>query len=245
MLPVIQLGPVSLQAPGLFVIIAVWVGITLTERNASQHKLSADTLSNLIMLALVAGVLGGRIAYVARFPDAFAGNLGSIVSLNPGLFDMTGALAAALISALVYGQRQKLPLLPTLDALVPFFGMLAIGMALSNFASGNAFGMETDLPWGIELWGAKRHPTQVYEMLAAFVTLNLVYPPKADAKSRVGFSFATFIAITAGYRLFLEAFRGDSTLIFGSIRAAQLLMFIVMAAAFWAIDTIKTKKNTK
>ena len=245
MLPVIQLGPVSLQAPGLFVIIAVWVGITLTERNASQHKLSADTLSNLIMIALVAGVLGGRIAYVARFPDAFAGNLGSIVSLNPGLFDMTGALAAALISALVYGQRQKLPLLPTLDALVPFFGMLAIGMALSNFASGNAFGMETDLPWGIELWGAKRHPTQVYEMLAAFVTLNLVYPPKADAKSQAGFSFATFIAITAGYRLFLEAFRGDSTLIFGSIRAAQLLMFIVMAAAFWAIDTIKTKKNTK
>ena len=192
------------------------------------------------MVALVVGVLGGRIAYIAQVPEAFAGNLKSMLSLNTGLFDLTGALVAALLGALVYGQRKSLPLLPALDALVPFFGMLAIGMALSNFASGNAFGMETNLPWGIELWGAKRHPSQVYEIAAALVTLNLLYPPKADARFRAGFSFSTFIAVTAGYRLFLEAFRGDSTLIFGSLRAAQVLMFIVLAIALWGIDKLKS-----
>ena len=243
MLPVIQIGPLSLQAPGLFLLVSIWVGITLTERSADKYKLSADTLSSLIMLALVAGVIGGRIAYVARFPDAFAGNLGSIVSLNPGLFDMTGAFAAAVIAALVYSQRKTLPLLPTLDALVPFFGMLAIGIALMNFASGKAFGMETDLPWGIEIWGAKRHPSQVYELIAAFVTLNLLYPPKANARYRAGVSFATFVAATAGYRLFLETFRGDSTLIFGDLRAAQVAMFILLAAALWGIDQLKSTSD--
>ncbi len=244
MLPIIQLGPLSLQAPGLFFLISLWIGITLAEKNSPRYKLSADHVSSLIMVALVAGVLGGRIAYVAQNPAAFAGNLGSVVSLNPGLFDMVGALAAALIAAFVYGQRKELPLLPTLDVLVPFFGMLAIGIGLMNFASGNAFGMETDLPWGIELWGATRHPSQVYEVLAAFVTFNLLYPAKLDAKS-AGLNFATFVAITAGYRLFLEAFRGDSTLVFGSIRAAQLTMFVLLAAALWGIDQLKVKREAK
>lgn len=242
MLPVIQLGPLALQAPGLFLIIAVWIGINLVERSANHYKLSAETLSNLIMIALIAGVLGGRIAYAARIPEAFAGNPLNLISLNAGLFDMTGAIAAAIIGALVYGQRKKLSLLATLDALVPFFGMLAIGIGLSNFASGNAFGAETTLPWGIELWGAIRHPSQIYEVLGAFVTLNLVFPPKADAKSPAGVSFATFVAITAGYRLFIEAFRGDSTLIFGDLRAAQVLMFVVLAIALWGIDQLSSEK---
>lgn len=245
MLPVIQLGPLSLQAPGLFLIVSIWVGITLVERNADNYKLSADTLSNLIMLALVAGVLGGRIAYIARHPNAFSGNLLNIVSLNPGLFDMTGAFAATLIAALVFGQRKELPLLSTLDALVPFFGMFAIGIALMNFASGNAFGMETNLPWGMEIWGAKRHPSQLYELFAAFVTLNLLYPPKESARSQNGFSFAAFVAVSAGYRLFLEAFRGDSTLIFGNIRAAQVIMFIVLAIALWGLDKIKSTSEAQ
>ncbi len=241
MLPVIQLGPLSLQAPGLFLLISLWIGITLVEKSAKIYKLSADTLSNLIMIALVSGVLGGRIVYIAQNPEAFAGNLGNIFSLNPGLFDMTGALAAALLGALVYGQRKSLPLLSTLDALVPFFGMLAIGLALSNFASGNAFGMESDLPWAINLWGTTRHPSQIYELIAAFVTLNLLYPPKGGAQSQAGVSSATFVAVTAGYRLFIEAFRGDSTLIFGNLRAAQVMMFIVLAIALWGLDKLKSE----
>lgn len=243
MLPVIQLGPLSLQAPGLFLLVSLWVGITLVEKSAKTYKLSVDALSNLILIALVSGVLGGRITYAARFPDAFAGNLGNLVSLNTGLFEMSGALAAALLGALIYGQRKSLPLLPTLDALVPFFGMIAIGISLSNFASGNAFGIETDLPWGIELWGTKRHPSQIYEIFAAFVTLNLLYPPKGIARSRAGASFATFVAVTAGYRLFLEAFRGDSTLIFGSLRTEQALMFVVLAMALWGVDRLQEDKK--
>ncbi len=241
MLPIIQIGPLSLQAPGLFLLVSLWIGITFAEKNAKNYKLSSEQISNMILTALVAGVLGARIAYVARFPDAFASNPLNIISLNPGLLDITGGLAAAAIGALVYGQKKALPLWSTLDTLVPFFGMLAIGLGLANFASGNAFGMETDLPWAVDLWGTKRHPSQIYEVFAALVTLNLLYPPRRIAQSLAGSGFITFVAITAGYRLFLEAFRGDSTLIFGGIRSAQLIALIVLAAALWGLDKIKTQ----
>jgi len=236
MLPTIQLGPLSFQAPGLFFLFSLWIGITLAEKSVKVYKVSAETLSNLLLIGMVTGVLGARLAYVARFPEAFASNPLNLLSLNPGLLDLSGGIAAAIIAALVYGQRKELKLWTTLDALVPFFGMLAIGLALANFASGNAFGMESDLPWAVELWGATRHPSQIYEMLAAFVTLNLLHPPKEKAHPAAGSSFLTFVAVTAGYKLFLEAFRGDSTLILNGIRTTQAVALVVLAITLWLLD---------
>ncbi len=239
MFPIIQIGPVALQAPGLLLLISLWIGITLAEKSAKKNKISAEMLSNLILIALIAGIIGARIVYAARFPSAFLSSPLSLFSLNPGLLDISGGVVATIIGAFIYGQRKKMPLWNTLDALVPFFGMLAIGLATANLASGNAFGMETELPWGIELWGAKRHPTQIYTMLASLVTLNLLWSPRQDAKSpkgTAGKGFLSFIAVTAGYTLFLEAFRGDSALIFGSIRLVQVIALIVMAIAFWLLD---------
>ncbi|MBT3188720.1 MAG: hypothetical protein HN736_01620 [Anaerolineae bacterium] len=236
MFPIIQIGPIALQAPGLMLLISLWIGITLAEKSAKAYKVSTEKLSNLILIALVTGVIGARIAYIARFPQAFTSNPLNMLSLNPGLLDVTGGIAAAIISAMIYGQKKEMKLWNTLDALVPFFGMLAIGFATSNLSSGNAFGMETSVPWAIELWGMNKHPSQVYTMLAALVTLNLLWPPKRDAQPQAGITFLTFIAFTAGYTLFLEAFRGDSTLIFNEIRSTQIVALILLAGTLWMLE---------
>ena len=235
MFPTIRIGPLSLQAPGLMFLLSLWIGITLAEKSAKVYKVSTDKLSNLILISLVAGVIGARLVYIAQYPQAFAGNLFSIVSLNPGLLDVAGGIITVIIAGFIYGQKKEMDLWRTLDALIPFFGMLAIGRATANLASGDAFGMETTLPWGIELWGATRHPTQIYTMIGALVTLNLVWPPKQGARQEAGVGFLSFSAFTAGYTLFIEAFRGDSTLILGGIRAEQVVAWFVLAVALWGL----------
>jgi prolipoprotein diacylglyceryltransferase len=113
----------------------------------------------------------------------------------------------------------SLPLWSTLDALTPFFAVFALGLGLAHLASGSAFGKETTLPWGIELWGAVRHPSQVYEILASLLILGLLWFQRADA--RPGLHFLTFAALTSGCAsLFLEAFRGDSTLDAGRLASS-------------------------
>jgi prolipoprotein diacylglyceryltransferase len=43
--------------------------------------------------------------------------------------------------------------------------------------------------------------------------------------------FLAWLAMTAAGRLFLEAFRGDSVIALGSLRAAQLISLIVLGGA--------------
>jgi prolipoprotein diacylglyceryltransferase len=58
-------------------------------------------------------------------------------------------------------------------------------------------------------------------------------------ESPSGIACLTFIALTAAARVFLEAFRGDSTLIFGGLRLEQVLAWIVLAVALLTGETIK------
>jgi phosphatidylglycerol:prolipoprotein diacylglycerol transferase len=221
----------------ILLLAALWIGLALTEKRAERHNVSKDALSNIIYYSILGYIVGGRVLYALSNFSAFMQSPLSLFSLNLNLFDPLAALLVAVIIGSVYGSRQKLPLWPTLDALTPLFATIAIGLSLSHLAAGTAFGSPTDLPWGIELWNATRHPTQIYELLASLFIFGLIWFRKTD--SPIGYNFLLFTALTAGARLLLEAFRGDSTLIFGSLRLAQVIAWIVLAVALFASESIR------
>lgn len=226
----------------ILVVAAIWVGLVLAEKRSEKHNINNDDLNNIVFYPLLGFVLGGRILFAVEHLSAFMQNPQSLISLNLDLFDPLGGLATALLVAMVYGQRKSLPLWPTLDALTPFFATLALGLGLAHLASGSAFGKETSLPWSIELWGAERHPSQIYEILAALLILGLLWFRNND--SLPGIRFLTFTALTSGARLFLEAFRGDSTLVFGGLRLAQLLAWIILIVSLFLMERIFSKSTT-
>jgi phosphatidylglycerol:prolipoprotein diacylglycerol transferase len=167
----------------------------------------------------------------------------SVISPNIDLFDPLGALATAILVGFIYGQRQKLPLWSTLDALTPFLAILAIGLHLSHLAAGTAFGSQTSLPWGIVLWNAIRHPVQIYELIASVLILAFIWFRKPGSFS--GSEFLWFSALSAGSRLLLEAFRGDSTLVFDGLRSTQLIAWLVLAAAIIASEMLRAGERRK
>ena len=224
----------------ILVLIAVWVGLLLAEKQSERHGISKDTLNTLVFSSLFGYIIGGRLLYaLANFPF-FAESPRSLWSRDLNLFDPLGAIVAACIIGLIYGSRQKLSLWTTLDALTPFFATLAIGISLSHLAAGSAFGSPTTLPWGIELWNEIRHPTQIYELIAGLLILGFLWFRKAELPS--GAAFLTFVALTAASRLFLEAFRGDSILVFGGLRISQLLAWAVLAVSFFVVEWLKGRE---
>ncbi len=228
----------SLFAPPrhmILLVIATWLGLTLAERRTEQYGISKDDLNNITFYGMIAFILGGRLTYILQNVSAFSKSPLGIISVNPDLFDPIGALAIAFIVVLAYGQRKQLPLWNILDALTLFFAVIAIGLGLSHLAAGIAFGTPTSLPWGINLWNSTRHPTQIYDALASFLTLALLWSFKLNP--RPGITFLSFIALTALSQLIIQAFRADTAFIFNGVRQTQALAWVTLILCFILIET--------
>ena len=218
---------------------ALWIGLALAERRCERHGVSKDALNNIVFYSLFGYLLGGRILFALANYSAFIDSPLNIFSLNTDLFDPIGGLFIAVLVGMIYGKKQNLSFWNTLDALTPIFATLAIGLYLSHLAAGTAFGSPTTLPWGIELWNETRHPTQIYELIASLIIFAVIWFRKS--KLSPGVLFLNFTALTAGARLFLEAFRGDSTFIFGGIRLAQVVAWMVLAIAIYLMHSTVQK----
>jgi prolipoprotein diacylglyceryl transferase len=240
MLPVVQFGPLAVQVPGLVLLAGLWLGLSLSERHAPRSGISPNHIYNLVFIGFLTGILAARLLYVIRYPSAFASSPASVFSLNPGLLDYWGGAALGLIAALIYGQRKALSFWAVADTLTPALAVLAVAAGLAHLASGSAFGAPTGLPWGIELWGARRHPTQIYEILGAVLILVILWPRRGLVRhSAPGSAFLTFVAFSAGLRLILEGFRGDSILLPGSLRSAQVAAWVVLAVSLWGLRRLE------
>jgi phosphatidylglycerol:prolipoprotein diacylglycerol transferase len=236
----------SLFAPPrhlILILVALWLGLSLAEKGAIRHDTSKEALNNLVFYSILGYAIGGRLLFALANLSAFRGNPLGVFSINVDLFDSVGALATACIVGFVYAQRQKLALWPTLDALTPFFATLAIGLSLSHLAAGTAFGKPTNVPWAIDLWNAKRHPTQIYELVFSILIFGMIWLPRTDRAA--GADFLLFAALTAGARVLLEAFRGDSALIFGTIRLAQVIAWLVLAAVIFISELMPRETNSQ
>lgn len=241
MLPILQIGPLSVPMPAFILLAGLWVALSLSERFARRFNSDPELISNLLFYSLLAAILGARLSYALRFPSAFIAHPASLISINPGLLDPWGAAGAALLIALIYAQRKGLLLWPTLDAITPALAIQSLAIALSNFASGQAYGLPSDLPWAIDLWGAFRHPTQIYEALAALLILFYILRKDAPIGKTSGSHFLNFAILSAASRLLLEAFRGDSLLLPNGWRLIQVLAWIALATSLWLLQRMQKR----
>ncbi len=230
MLPILQIGPLAIQLPGLLLLLGLWLGLSLAEKYSQRHSVAPNQVYTITFTALVAAVLSARLVYVMRNISAFTLNPGGTISLNPDLLDPWGAILGAGLVTGYFIRRYKFNPWSLFDALTPILAVLMIALNLSNLASGNGYGAPSNLPWAIYLFGEWRHPTQIYELVAAGLVLAILWPGSWRVHFNTPGRYAlTVIAASAACRLFLEAFRGGSMLISGGLRSAQVTAWLILA----------------
>lgn len=218
----------------ILLVVAAWLGLTLAERRTERYGISKEDLNNITFYGLIAFVVGGRVSYILQNISAFTKSPAGVVSINPSLFDPIGALAAAFIVTYAYGQRKQLAFWNILDALTLFFAVIFVGLGLSHLAAGTAFGLPTDLPWGIDLWNATRHPTQIYDTFASSLIFILLWLFKPSP--RPGVTFLLFASLTALSELILQAFRANYTILFNGFRQEQILAWLALLVCFILLE---------
>jgi phosphatidylglycerol:prolipoprotein diacylglycerol transferase len=171
MFPIINIGPLAVQAGGFILILALFIGLWLTSLFAKNLGTNEEAIENAILIGLLSGLAGGRLGFVLQSPSVIMNNPLAIFSLTPTMIDLTFGVLVGVITIVIFAQKKHLPLWPTLDSLVPLVILLFGAVHLVNFAIGEEYGLPTDLPWGIELWNEIRHPVQIYALILTLMLL--------------------------------------------------------------------------
>ncbi len=235
MFPVLNIGPLALQTRGLIILLSIWFASEAAERGAKRLGLPSDLIYNLSLLAGLFGLIGARLGYAVEHFTIYRTYPAALVALDLSTLSPLWGVLIASAGGYVYMRRKGLANRTLLDALTPGFLVLAFGLALADLASGDGYGAPASLPWSIELWGAARHPTQIYLLLAVGVISLIVL--KAD-RVFAGFRFGLGVALYAAARLLIEMFHGDSDLV-NSVRVAQvwslaILVGVLCLLRYWA-----------
>ena len=241
---VLDFGPFSVHAYALCIItgvaIAIWLG---NKRFVAAFPETQSIVSDVAIVAVPAGVLGGRLYHVLTTPENFFGSNGhpeNILKIWQGGLGIWGAISlgalGAFIAYRVIGRTQALPQFRYFaDAIAP--GILlaqAIGR-WGNWFNAELFGRPTTLPWALEIprwarpFGFKEyetfHPTFLYESLWCLaLALALIWFGK---RLKGGQTFALYIALYCLGRLGFELIRIDQAHLIGGVRINVLVAIVV------------------
>jgi len=261
----IDIGPLTFHFYALCIIAGIAIAIWLGDKRLRSFGTSAGqdltgVVSEVAVIAVPAGIIGGRFYHVVTSPDQYFGSSGSLLSIlkiwNGGL-GIWGAIALGVLGALLayrrIGKERELPSFKTLlDALAP--GILfaqAIGR-FGNWFNAELFGRPLDTWWALEIPYRYRpdgyglyetfHPTFLYEALCT--TLLAVLLIKFGNRWRAGSVFYLYIAGYSMARFFIEAVRIDSAHILLGMRVNQwtsILIFVLGMTLF--LDRNRDKKK--
>ncbi|MGH2670658.1 MAG: prolipoprotein diacylglyceryl transferase, partial [bacterium] len=146
----LDLGFWQLRSYGVFVAIAVLVGIWWSTREAERRGFARSLVYDAAWAITIAGFAGARLWY-ALFsePGAFLANPWEIFAVWHGGLSMHGALVAGTAVGAWWIRRQRLPFWRFGDAVAPG---LILGQAVGQIAcllNGDTYGKPTYLPWAI------------------------------------------------------------------------------------------------
>lgn len=242
MLPTINVGPLVISSASLVYILGIWIALLAIEKAAGLLKLHVPWTYNLATIGLAGGFVAARLAFVATYWNAYRENLLGIVWPLTSGFNLWAGLLVGCFAAFFYLRARNLEPWATLDALAPGLLVGLMTISLADFLGGPGYGVQTDLPWTISLFGIQRHPVQIYELLVGIVALGTwsIYHKRADFSGQL-FLIAT-VVYSAG-RLLVDAYRANAIVTDGGYHAVQLVSLLVVLCAMVILMRNSTRQS--
>lgn len=237
MLPILQLGPLTLRTPGLALLAGLWLALELASREGVRQGLDPDQIYNLGFSSMAAGVLGARLAFVLSHLSLYSRiipwtrALGTVFSPTSGTEVGWVGLLIGLIVATGLARRWRMPPLSLLDALAVGGAIMVVAVGIAALLGGWMVGVPSTLPWAIRLQGMTRHPTQAYFALAGLAALLAVMRLRRSGPHPPGM-VAQVVALALGVGvLLIEPLRADSPVIGPGVRLPAVVALGVIVAA--------------
>ena len=244
----ISIGSFYIPTYGVLVALGFLAGLQVTMRLARRAGLPAEKITNLAIYCALAGIAGAKLFMVLFDLGDYLRNPGQIFTLETlqaaGVFH--GGFIAALLFAIYYIRKERLPVSGTMDTFAPG---VAIGQAIGRlgcFAAGCCWGRECTLPWGVHFrsdfaspvpLGKALHPVQLYESAVDLLIFLLLYR-RAKQPHPAGQIIGLYLVLYSAARFAIEFYREHEQALVGPFSLTQwlaLLLFVVGAALLWRL----------
>lgn len=229
---------------GFLIALGILIAMIYGFKKMKSFGIDPDRATDAVIGGLVGAVIGARIYYILFNSEI---SMSDFFDFRNGGLAIYGGIIGALLVGGIVAKLRNLKLTALLDVVAPCF---LIGQAIGrwgNFFNQEAFGTNTDLPWGMMsfktmnfiaendyLGGtmsvyAPVHPCFLYESLWCILGFILIHLYMKHRKFD-GELFLMYIGWYGLGRFFIESIRTDS-LYLANIKVSQLLAAVCFIAS--------------
>jgi phosphatidylglycerol---prolipoprotein diacylglyceryl transferase len=162
----LHLGPVRVHWYGIMYLLGFASAWLLARRRAAAPRSTwkgAD-VDDLIFFGMLGVIVGGRIGYVLFYGMKFwADDAWYPLKIWEGGMSFHGGLLGVAVAMALFAWRRGRNIGDVYDFTAPLPPLGLFFGRIGNFINGELWGKTTTMPWGFEVNGQVRHPSQLYE----------------------------------------------------------------------------------
>ena len=219
------------------IVLGVVLAIILACREERRRGLKKDTVIDLVLWLLPAGIIGARIYYAAFSWEQFSSDPLSVFRIWEGGIAIYGAVIAGLIVIICFSRHRRLSPLLLCDLIAPGLVLAQAIGRWGNYFNMEAYGLPLEDPVlcffpiavqilenGSPTW---HMATFFYESVWNLTIFCFLMSARHKKLHRYGDTFFFYAFLYAAGRFVIEDLRMDSLYASSSVRISQLISAVV------------------
>jgi phosphatidylglycerol:prolipoprotein diacylglycerol transferase len=254
-----MIGSFAVTGFGLMMMLAFLTAAWIADQEGRRLGFKADYAGDIVMGAVIGGIIGAKLWYVALF--------GADALFSRGGLVWYGGFVGGTLGVIFMGWWRKVPIRWTMHLVAP---ALAAGYAVGRvgcYVVGDDYGRPTSLPWAVAFPDGEPasraatlatqfgvtlppgtapdailavHPTQLYEVTLMLIAFALLWRWRLSPRG-TGWLFGAYLVFAGFERFLVEILRAKDDRIFGVFTIAQLTSIVLILTGSAVIATLSRK----
>jgi phosphatidylglycerol:prolipoprotein diacylglycerol transferase len=228
---------------GVLLAAAYLLGLQFALIRARTRGLDPNRVMDLGIWIIISALAGAKLMLLVVDFDTFGRHPADWLKLLRSAGVFYGGLIAAVVVALWYLRRHRMPMWTVTDIFAPGIALGHVVGRLGCLFAGCCFGRPTTVPWAITFHNeyagqnvgtplnVPLHPTQLYEAGAELLILAFLLLTERRGQPFPGRTFWSYMLLYGVSRFLIEFFRGDSRGTIGLFSTSQVVSLVVVPLA--------------
>ncbi|MGH9310586.1 MAG: prolipoprotein diacylglyceryl transferase [Vicinamibacterales bacterium] len=235
-----EIGDFPVYTYGVLLAAAYLLGLQFALVRARRLGLDPNRIMDLGIWVIVSALVGAKLLLLVVEWDTYGRSTSALLTLIRSAGVFYGGLILAVVVAIWYMWRHRLPIWSVSDAFAPGIALGHVVGRMGCFFAGCCFGRQTSVPWAITFHdeSAARnvgtplnvplHPAQLYEAGAELLILGVLLIAERRGRQFPGRTFWGYMLLYGISRFIVEFYRGDSRGMVGMFSTSQFVSLLIV-----------------